>query len=119
MRICAYADSVVHQALIHNPDRKTVVSQATAQSRSENRCKELLRDSRDSTSRIMRLGGSHGRRQIVKNCKLRLPESPWYGRRRNIANCCETRKSREFCGYGAWLDGLAHGVVGDGRNFVL
>ena len=36
-----------------------------------------------------------------------------------MSNCCETRKSREFCGCDAWLDGWAYDVVGDGRNFVL
>ena len=36
-----------------------------------------------------------------------------------MSNCCEARKSREFCGCGTWLDGLAYDVVGDGRNFVL
>jgi hypothetical protein len=36
-----------------------------------------------------------------------------------MSNCCETRESWQFCGCGAWLDGLAHGVVGDRRNFVL
>ena len=44
---------------------------------------------------------------------------PCHGRRRIMSNCCETRKSREFCGCDAWLDGLAHGVVGDGRNFCV
>lgn len=33
-----------------------------------------------------------------------------------MTNCCETRESRKFCGCGAWLDELAHSVVGDGRN---
>jgi hypothetical protein len=36
-----------------------------------------------------------------------------------MSNCCETRKSREFCGCGVWLDVRARDVVGDGRNFVL
>jgi hypothetical protein len=36
-----------------------------------------------------------------------------------MLNCCETRKSREFCGCDAWLDGWAHGVVVDGKNFCV
>jgi hypothetical protein len=36
-----------------------------------------------------------------------------------MSNCCETRKSREFCGCDAWIDGWAHGVVSDGRNFCV
>lgn len=36
-----------------------------------------------------------------------------------MSNCRESRESREFCGCGAWLDGRADGVVGDGRNFCI
>ena len=36
-----------------------------------------------------------------------------------MSNCCETRETRQLCGCDAWLDRWAHGVVGDGRNFVI
>jgi len=56
---------------------------------------------------------------VVSNCCADGVLAPWHGRRCNIANCCETRESWQFCGCGAWLDGLAHGVVVDGRNFGI
>ena len=36
-----------------------------------------------------------------------------------VSDCCETLETRQLCGCDAWVDGWAHDVVGDGRNFVI